>query len=331
MSSDDDNPLISVAMPVRNGDNFVASAVASVVAQTYGNWELVVSDNESSDETPSILADYARRDSRIRICRTPLIPVVENFNRAGELSRGRWVVFLCHDDVFRPHALQRLVDTLHRYRADRLALLSYGVEYEFENGYVTPPIAAATDQYFDGQSFLRVALGGRVPSPLPGMSQACVRTDVWRSLGRFDLRYQHCDTFLWYRLLLEHDMAVVPDSLVCIRIHSRQGSATIRRESQSIREYEQFFGEFVRENGKSLDLSPLTRLVAPARYLSVAATEIVLHLLKCDFDRALRIVGQVPVVWHSLLVPLCVRNLRSELRRTRELRRHVPVSLIYPS
>ena len=65
-----------------------------------------------------------------------------------------------------------------------------------------PP--AAGERHHAGREFLRVALAGRVPEALPGMSESAVRLDVWRALGRFDPRFQHCDTFFWFRLLLDY-------------------------------------------------------------------------------------------------------------------------------
>ena len=114
---------------------------------------------------------------------------------------------------------------------------------------------------------------------------------------------------------------------------SRDGKTytfTLRRSFRSVREYREFFPAFLRRHGRDLGLPWRARLLAPVRPLSMAATEIVLHLVKRNFGRALRVLGEVPVVWHPLVAALCLRNLRAELRRTRATRRHVPPRLLYP-
>jgi glycosyltransferase involved in cell wall biosynthesis len=78
---------LSIVLPVRNGADFLAEALDSVLAQDCGDWVLHVSDNASDDATPDILAAYAARDSRIRPSRSaePLSQVA-NMNRAVGLA-----------------------------------------------------------------------------------------------------------------------------------------------------------------------------------------------------------------------------------------------------
>jgi hypothetical protein len=119
--------------------------------------------------------------------------------------------------------------------------------------------------------------------------------------------------------------------LAGIRIHSGQGTASMRRSFRSIHEYREFFPEFLRRYGRTVGLPWRSRLLAPLRPLSVAATEIVLHLFKRNFGLALRVLDEVPVVWHPLLGALCLRNWWAERCRTRVMRRHVPPELLYPN
>jgi glycosyltransferase involved in cell wall biosynthesis len=82
--------------------------------QTFEDFEIVVSDNASTDATPDICAQYARRDHRIRYERTKRsIPVASNFNRAFQLSRGTFFKWHAHDDLIAPTFLARCVQILH--------------------------------------------------------------------------------------------------------------------------------------------------------------------------------------------------------------------------
>ena len=326
-------PLVSVALAVHNGENYLAEALDSVLAQTHPHWELVASENCSTDATPTILDDYSRRDARIRWSRTDrLIPGYENVNRAMSLCRGAWIRPLCHDDQLKPHCLERTAAAVTERPGANVGLVGNYVEYLFDNGYREPSGTAAdpAPRHYHGRDFLRTALSRGAPDPLPSLSDATVRKDVWQRLGRFNASLSHADTFLWHRVLVDHDLVVIPESLTVIRVRAGQGTAIVRKNLNSIREYRQFFPEFVRAHGRALGLPWTARVRTSIRHLSVAATAIVISLAKGNYRQATEVVRQVPIVWLPVVAGLCVRNFRSEWRRLREMRRHVPLNLLYP-
>src|SRR5215207_1517689 len=111
-----DLPRVSVGLPVYNGENYLAEAIDSVLAQTYQNFELIISDNASTDSTEEICRDYAARDRRIRYFREPQNRgAAWNFNHTFELARGEYFKWVAHDDVIGPQYLARTVDQLDRH------------------------------------------------------------------------------------------------------------------------------------------------------------------------------------------------------------------------
>lgn len=210
--------------------------------------------------------------------------------------------------------------------------MSFAEDHLFANGFVgTPPKSRVPPlRYYAGRGFLRRKLSGRGPAALPGMSNAAVRRDVWESEGRFDPRFLHCDTFLWHQILLNYDYLVIAEPLVAVRIHDQQDSAAMRQQLRTIDEYRVFFHEFLREHGKGLALGPQDRVLAERRYLSVAATEIVIQILRRNPRRALDILKMIPWRLYPLVGALIVRNGVREAARTREVRRHVPARMLYP-
>jgi len=107
------SPLVSIGLPVYNGANFVAEAIRSVLAQSLTDWELVISDNASTDNTVSICQEFAERDPRIIVHRNERnLGVAPNYNRAFELSRGRYFAWLAHDDLVGPEFLERCLREL---------------------------------------------------------------------------------------------------------------------------------------------------------------------------------------------------------------------------
>lgn len=106
-------PTVSICMPVHNGENFIADAIDSIVAQTFPDFELIVTDNASTDRTEPIVRDFARRDGRIRYVRNEdNIGAAANYNLGYELSRGRYVKWAAHDDTLSPSFLERTVAIL---------------------------------------------------------------------------------------------------------------------------------------------------------------------------------------------------------------------------
>jgi glycosyltransferase involved in cell wall biosynthesis len=106
-------PLVSLGLPVYNGANYLREALDSILAQTYPRWELILSDNNSSDETEDICHEYAARDSRIRYHRESVNHgPTWNFNRVCELAEGPLFRWTSHDDLLAPQLLDRCVEIL---------------------------------------------------------------------------------------------------------------------------------------------------------------------------------------------------------------------------
>ena len=106
-------PLVSVVMPVRNRPVMVATAIASVQAQTLDSWELLVVDDGSTDETAEVVAALAEADPRIRLLRRPHGGVCVARNAGLAEARGRYVSFLDSDNTWRPLFLEVMTSAMH--------------------------------------------------------------------------------------------------------------------------------------------------------------------------------------------------------------------------
>src|SRR5262245_34703254 len=96
-------PLVSVALPVYNGENFIAEAIASVLAQSVTDLELIIQDNASTDRTREICAEFVARDPRVRYFRNPRnLGAAPNYNLAYKSASGRYFKWLAHDDRLLP-------------------------------------------------------------------------------------------------------------------------------------------------------------------------------------------------------------------------------------
>ncbi len=106
-------PRVSIGLPVYNGAKYLESAIESVLSQSFVDWELVISDNASSDETMDISQKYASEDSRIHYHRNESnVGAAKNFNQAFHLSSGEFFKWAAHDDMMGPDFLDQCVRIL---------------------------------------------------------------------------------------------------------------------------------------------------------------------------------------------------------------------------
>ncbi len=108
-------PTVTIGLPVYNGQNYLAEALDSILAQTYTDFELIISDNASTDETGAICRRYAERDKRIRyIVQEENVGAAANYNYVFEMGRGKYFKWAAHDDLLAPTYLERCVEALDR-------------------------------------------------------------------------------------------------------------------------------------------------------------------------------------------------------------------------
>jgi teichuronic acid biosynthesis glycosyltransferase TuaG len=206
-------PLVSIAMPAFNCAHTLAQSIESVLAQSLSDWELIVVDDGSADDTVVIAERYAMRDSRIRVVRStqpsgsPAIPR----NRAMALSRGRYQAFLDADDLWLPDKLQSQILWMQKH-----------------------DIALSCTGYYAFQSEDGRNLGALIPPASTGYSgllraniAGCLTVVFNRELTgvRFFPRCGHEDYALWLELLREGFlMEGLPQVLAGYRVS--EGSAS---------------------------------------------------------------------------------------------------------
>ena len=212
---------VSVCIPAHNYGRFLGDAIGSVLAQTYRDFELVVFDNGSSDDTPRLLREYQQRDPAIRCVRSDApLPIAASFNRALALGTGELVKILCADDWLAPRALEESVAALARHPG--AALAATGRLLVGESGSaVGVERYAPTPRLVEGASAIGRCLFG---TNYVGEPSAVLFRRRLAGSG-FDPRYPHLlDMELWFRLLEQGALACIPDPLAMIRRHGAQAT-----------------------------------------------------------------------------------------------------------
>src|SRR5712692_8229246 len=112
----DARPLVSIGLPVYNGGAHLRRALDSLLGQDYAEIEIIVRDNESSDDTAAIVREYAARDARVRSFRNASnLGAVRNFELVLADAAGRYFMWAAHDDRWSSDYVGRLVQALDRH------------------------------------------------------------------------------------------------------------------------------------------------------------------------------------------------------------------------
>ncbi len=120
------NGIVSVLTPTYNHEKYIGACIESVISQTYPNWEMIIIDDGSSDQTPEIVENYAIKDSRIHFIRQDNIGVfrlAETYNKALKISSGEYIAILEGDDFWLKDKLQRQMEA---FKINPEAILCWG-------------------------------------------------------------------------------------------------------------------------------------------------------------------------------------------------------------
>lgn len=234
-------PKVSVCIPTYNHGHFIHDAISSVLAQTWSDFELLVIDNCSTDNTRELVAGYAERDGRIRyVCNEANVGPRENLNRCLRHAVGDYVKILCADDLLEPDCLERMARVLDENpRVSLVACgrilvdeaLNYLKDEAYSSGYAVWPGAEAITRclYF----------GNYIGEPAAVLFR---RRDALRG---FNTEYaQLIDLEMWFHLLEQGDFAAIPEGLCRLRQHAAQQSKSNRRAFSFLDDEYRIFREF---------------------------------------------------------------------------------------
>ena len=115
ISDNNYKPRVSIGLPVYNGEKYLEEALKSILAQTYTGFELIISDNASTDRTADICQAYINKDPRIRYYRSEKnLGAAWNFNRVFEQSVGEYFKWAAHDDIISTDYISKCVEVLDK-------------------------------------------------------------------------------------------------------------------------------------------------------------------------------------------------------------------------
>ncbi len=209
-------------MPVRNGAIYLREAISSIQHQTLRQWELIVLDDGSDDDSAGIASGLAAEDERIRVVRLARVGVADAFNRGIEEARAPWVARMDADDVAMPERLERQLSFLSR-NEDVAGLGTWGWIIGEDGRIAGQSRLGPTSREAFAKQRDRDLIYFQTPTMM-------FSREVALALGGFRREYSPSDDIdFWSRIADEHIVLALPEPLLKYRIHA---SNYVTREFQ---------------------------------------------------------------------------------------------------
>jgi len=235
-----DVAAVSICIPTCNGGPFLGECLSSALGQRFGDMEVVVVDDASTDETLAVAEGFAAHDKRIRIVRNPTrLGLAANWNRSIGCCTGEWIKFLFQDDRLTEDCLTEMLRAAHTSPTggphrwvvcERRFIMEADAGEDlrdfYENGVtrlrdIFPDRGAIMPREFSSAILERGMGTNFVGEPTSVM----MRRDLFSEYGCFNRDLIHlCDLEYWTRIGTRERLVYVPQSLADFRVHGRSAS-----------------------------------------------------------------------------------------------------------
>jgi len=254
---------ISVVMSVYNGERFVRQAVESILTQSFRDFEFIAIDDGSTDASPCILEEYARRDARLRLVRQGNSGLSDSLNRGCGLARGKYIARMDADDVAMPRRLW--------------------TQYEFMEGHPQVAVVGGAVECVDseGRTFRTVRFPYRNKEIYSALLDDCVlchptvmiRKDAFESVGGYRSGMRDAEDYdLWLRISERHELANLRETVLKYRIHPHQISVK-KADQEGLSGLAARISATNRRSGKADPLARMTGVVTPEVLSQIGVSE----------------------------------------------------------
>jgi glycosyltransferase involved in cell wall biosynthesis len=205
-------PLVSVLMTAFNRERYITGAIKSILASSYENFELIIVDDCSTDQTFNIAKEFAVKDKRIRVyINERNLGDYPNRNKAATYAKGKYLKYVDADDLIYPYGLSVMVSMMEQYPKAGFGLCTVPQN----NGEIFPihlsSRAAYEYHYINGSNiFLRAPLS------------SIISRTLFEEVGGFKPNRMVSDFEMWHRLALNSSVVLMPQGLIWYRNHDEQ-------------------------------------------------------------------------------------------------------------
>lgn len=219
MSSFANNPLVSVLMPAYNSEAYISAAIESVLESTYQNFELIITDDRSKDNTLNIAKAYENKDARVKvILNDKNYGDYPNRNQAASYAKGKYLKYVDHDDYIYPYGLEQLV-----FYMEQFPMAGYGLCSLYQHRDKVYPFQLNSEEAYR-MNYFEMELFNKAPL------SSIIRKTAFEAVGGFTGKPFLGDFELWHLLSQEYPVVLMPSGIVWYRVHVNQESSKIHKD-----------------------------------------------------------------------------------------------------
>lgn len=211
--------LISIVLPVYNGEKYLRESIDSVRAQTYQNWELLIVDDCSTDHSAQIAKEYESKDNRIHYYRNEQnLRLPRNLNKGFSLAKGNYLTWTSDDNRFKPTALEKMYRTL---KSDLNA------QFVFASCRIIDGEGKEVEYIMVDEKKKKQIIGSNVVG-------ACFMytRKAYKEVGEYDPELTLVEDYdYWQRIYTKYNAAVIKEILYEYRWHDGALTSTMRKET----------------------------------------------------------------------------------------------------
>jgi glycosyltransferase involved in cell wall biosynthesis len=225
MTGIENNPLVSVIMPNYNNEKYLAEAIESILNQTYRNFEFVIIDDCSTDNSWNIIQEYAKKDNRIKAFKNEEnLKIVKTRNKGFGLMSpaSKYIAIFDSDDISMPERFEKQIKFLEK-NPDYGAVGSHTFIID-ENSEIIGKRKYETD-------FKKIIKNIIKKSPVAQPS-VMIKKSVLNEVGPYNEKYTRCQDYeLWFRIAKDYKIGNLDESLIKYRVSKTQGKTTNLKET----------------------------------------------------------------------------------------------------
>lgn len=235
-------PKVSIGLLVYNGGKYLSKALDSLLAQTFDNFELIISDNASTDNTQLICEGYARTNNKIRYFRqSENIGPILNYKYVLEKARGNYFMWASHDDLWDPNFIAECLKVFST-NSDSVSVFSHYNIFDLKINDITEKITPTSCS--STSKFIRVST--RLFEMHPNMIFGLHRTEIIRKV-KFD-SFDWFDVFITIQLAFYGKVLIIPQNLYTAGTDGARKPYSITGRYISLKDFRKNVGSFIKGN-----------------------------------------------------------------------------------
>jgi len=245
-------PAVSICIPTYNNAHFISDAIESALAQTFTDFECIVIDNCSTDNTQKVVAEYLERDKRIKyISNETNVGMGENFNRCLKYASGEYVKFLCADDLLKPLCLENLV----RMIKENPSVVLASCARQLTDSSLTHTSTLAYSKRPEMLTGIEVIKRCFIECKNLIGEPTAVLFKKKDGMRGFDLGYrQLMDLEMWFHILEKGDFAFTPEILCLFRQHEGQRTKSNLATDAAIEDEFRIYYDYVNKDYMNISI-----------------------------------------------------------------------------